>query len=502
MADCVIVGAGTAGCVLAGRLVGTQISRCACSRQAARTPQRSFTSRRCSPSRQVEPQLGPVQRGGARARRTAAVSRGRVIGGCGSINAMIYLRGHRADFDGWAEQGCTGWSYDEVLPYFKRSEDNERGADSSTGSGGRSRCPTAAPCPRSSRPSWKPRSRPGTRYIEDLNVDKPEGVSRFQLTQRNGMRCSSADAFLHPVADRPNLEVPDARLRRAPRLRGRPSRRRRPRPQRRPRDRASRARDHRLCRHLPVARTADALRDRPGPGSRVLRDPGSRGPAGRREPAGPLHGQPQLPHRPAGPLRDLHARELRAPRGRGARASDVELPRGGRILHDALGPAGAGRRVPLRGGAVLRPGPHAAPRQRLRVRAGRHQADVARQGRPAHTDARVEADGEVQLPHHSRGSRERARRREDRTRDRLATSAPEAHPRAAERSRLRLGEGHPRLGRAREPDRLPPDLDLRHGRGRRRGAARLRRRGAPRRRRIRDADDHAREHERRDADDR
>src|SRR5262245_8328508 len=94
--------------------------------------------------------------------RRLYLPRGRVIGGSSSINAMIYLRGHRADFDGWAEQGCTGWSYDEVLPYFKRSEDNERGESEFHGVGGRSRCPTAGPCHRSSRPSSKPAWRPAT----------------------------------------------------------------------------------------------------------------------------------------------------------------------------------------------------------------------------------------------------------------------------------------------------------------------------------------------------
>ena len=68
--------------------------------------------------------------------RRLFLPRGKVIGGSGSINAMIYIRGNRADFDGWAADGATGWSYDEVLPYFKRSEDNERGASEFHGAGG------------------------------------------------------------------------------------------------------------------------------------------------------------------------------------------------------------------------------------------------------------------------------------------------------------------------------------------------------------------------------
>ena len=139
--------------------------------------------------------------------RRLYLPRGRVIGGSSSINAMIYLRGHRADFDGWAEDGCTGWSYDEVLPYFKRSEDNERGADAFHGVGGpmtvsdsRSMCPLVDA-------QLEAAVQAGYELIEDLCVDRPEGVARWQLTQRNGLRCSAADAFLHPVSDRPNLEV-------------------------------------------------------------------------------------------------------------------------------------------------------------------------------------------------------------------------------------------------------------------------------------------------------
>src|SRR5262245_47230259 len=140
-------------------------------------------------------------------RRRLYLPRGRVIGGSSSINAMIYLRGHRADFDEWAASGCDGWSYDEVLPYFKRSEDNERGENEFHGVGG----PLTVSDSRSLTPfieaQLEAAVEAGHDHIEDLNVDRPEGVSRFQLTQRNGMRCSAADAFLHPAASRPNLEV-------------------------------------------------------------------------------------------------------------------------------------------------------------------------------------------------------------------------------------------------------------------------------------------------------
>jgi choline dehydrogenase-like flavoprotein len=209
MADYVIVGAGTAGCVLAARLsedpdVSVLLLEAGGPDTApelhvpAMFPIVFKSSLDWDLLGEPEPGLGG---------RRLYLPRGRVIGGSGSINAMIYLRGHRADFDGWAEAGCTGWSYDEVLPYFRRSEDNERGESEFHGVGG----PLAVSDSRSMSPfieaELEAAVQAGYEHIEDLNIDCPEGVSRFQLTQRNGLRCSTADAFLHPAEGRPNLEV-------------------------------------------------------------------------------------------------------------------------------------------------------------------------------------------------------------------------------------------------------------------------------------------------------
>ncbi len=138
MADYVIVGAGTAGCVLAARLsedpdVTVLVLEAGGPDTApelhvpAMFPVVFKSSLDWDLLGEPEPGLGG---------RRLYLPRGRVIGGSGSINAMIYLRGHRADFDGWAAEGCAGWSYDEVLPYFRRSEDNERGEDAFHGVGG------------------------------------------------------------------------------------------------------------------------------------------------------------------------------------------------------------------------------------------------------------------------------------------------------------------------------------------------------------------------------
>jgi choline dehydrogenase-like flavoprotein len=209
MADYVIVGAGTAGCVLAARLsedpdVTVLLLEAGGPDTApelhipAMFPVVFKSSLDWDLLGEPEPGLGG---------RRLYLPRGRVIGGSGSINAMIYLRGHRADFDGWAEAGCTGWSYDEVLPYFKRSEDNERGENEFHGVGGPLSVSDSRSMSRFTDLMLEAAVQAGHEHIEDLNVDRPEGVSRFQLTQRNGLRCSTADAFLHPAEGRPNLEV-------------------------------------------------------------------------------------------------------------------------------------------------------------------------------------------------------------------------------------------------------------------------------------------------------
>jgi choline dehydrogenase len=209
MPDYVIVGAGTAGCVLAARLsedpdVSVLLLEAGGPDTApeihvpAMFPVVFKSGLDWDLLGEPEPGLGG---------RRLYLPRGRVIGGSGSINAMIYLRGHRADFDGWAADGCTGWSYDDVLPYFKRSEDNERGADAFHGVGGPLAVSESRALTRFTDLMLEAAVAAGYEHIPDLNVDRPEGVSRFQLTQRNGLRCSTADAFLHPAEGRPNLDV-------------------------------------------------------------------------------------------------------------------------------------------------------------------------------------------------------------------------------------------------------------------------------------------------------
>ena len=140
--------------------------------------------------------------------RRIYLPRGRMLGGSSSINAMVYIRGNRADYDEWRDAfGCEGWGYDDLLPYFKRAEDNERGADEWHGAGG----PQAVSDSRSGMGMTDAflaaAQACGLEPNPDFNGARQEGVGRYQLTQRGGARASTAAAYLHPVMDRPNLTV-------------------------------------------------------------------------------------------------------------------------------------------------------------------------------------------------------------------------------------------------------------------------------------------------------
>jgi choline dehydrogenase len=207
--DYVIVGGGSAGCVLAARL--------------SEDPEVSVALLEAGPPDDLPEIRIPARLGllfkthvdwdfdtepepHLDARRTY-LPRGRVLGGSGSLNGMVYIRGHRADFDEWAAMGLDGWGYEDVLPYFRRSEDNERGEDDYHGAGG----PLAVSDNRSGQPladAWVEAAvQAGHERNEDFNGASQEGVGRYQVTQRNGLRCSAADAFLAPARERPNLSV-------------------------------------------------------------------------------------------------------------------------------------------------------------------------------------------------------------------------------------------------------------------------------------------------------
>ena len=133
--------------------------------------------------------------------------RGRVLGGCSSINGMIYMRGQARDFDGWRQQGNPGWAWDDVLPYFKRSQHHVLGADAHHGSGGEWRVEAM-------RLSWEildafreAAAEIGIPKIDDFNRGDNEGCGYFHVNQRRGVRWNTSRAFLRPVLHRANLTV-------------------------------------------------------------------------------------------------------------------------------------------------------------------------------------------------------------------------------------------------------------------------------------------------------
>ncbi len=141
--------------------------------------------------------------------KSISVPRGKVLGGSSAINGMVYIRGHRRDYDGWAEMGCAGWDFDSLLPYFKRSEANSDLAldDDLHGRDG-ALSVTYIPDPSPINADFMAAAEElQIRKIDDLNVPEPEGVAQFQVTQKGGERHSTAHAFLAPVQSRANLHL-------------------------------------------------------------------------------------------------------------------------------------------------------------------------------------------------------------------------------------------------------------------------------------------------------
>lgn len=138
--------------------------------------------------------------------------RGRALGGSSAINAMLYVRGHPGDYDDWAAAGCKGWGWKDVLPYFRKSENNERGGDKLHGDGGplnvsEQRTPRGI-----SHAFVEACGQTQVRRNDDFNGPEQEGAGLYQVTQfhspeRQGERCSAAAAYLHPVMDRKNLHI-------------------------------------------------------------------------------------------------------------------------------------------------------------------------------------------------------------------------------------------------------------------------------------------------------
>jgi len=215
--DYVIVGGGSAGCTLAARL-SEDATASVCLLEAGgngrsillRAPVGAAAMVSGRPkinnwAFETVPQPGLSGRKGYQ-------PRGKTLGGSGAINTMLYARGHRLDYDGWSDAGCAGWSWDEVLPYFRRAENNGRWRDEMHGNDGPLHVRDQQDPRPVSRAFLRACEQMQHRLRDDFNRGETEGAGLYQVTQfhdraKNGERCSAASGYLFGVMDRPNLTV-------------------------------------------------------------------------------------------------------------------------------------------------------------------------------------------------------------------------------------------------------------------------------------------------------
>jgi choline dehydrogenase len=208
--DCIVVGAGSAGCVLAGRLTEDPSLRVLLLEAGPRDTSpwihlpigygKTMWDERLNWRFHTDPD--PNMNG-----RRIYWPRGKALGGSSSINGLIYIRGQREDYDRWAASGCRGWGYDDVLPYFRKSEGNERGGDAFHGADGPLKVSDVRPHDALIDAFIAGAEERGVPRNDDFNGAAQEGAGYYQLTTANGLRVSTAKAYLVPARRRANLRI-------------------------------------------------------------------------------------------------------------------------------------------------------------------------------------------------------------------------------------------------------------------------------------------------------
>ena len=208
--DYIVVGAGSAGCVLANRLSADPAKRVLLLEAGGRDTSpmihipvgyaQTLKDPKVNWLFETEPDPGTGD-------RVHVWPRGKVLGGSSSINGLLYIRGQREDYDGWRQMGCAGWGWDDLEPYFLKSQNQERAGMTGHGTGGplnvsdvTQRHPVSDAVIDACEQAGIPRN-------DDVNSSRQEGATYYQLTVKNGRRCSAAVAYLNPVKSRPNLTI-------------------------------------------------------------------------------------------------------------------------------------------------------------------------------------------------------------------------------------------------------------------------------------------------------
>ena len=206
--DYIVIGGGSAGCATAGRLAEDGTRRVCLLEAGGRNDNLLVKTPGFMPFllKNTNYRYDTVPQKGLNG-RTGYQPRGKGLGGSSAINAMVYIRGNRWDYDNWAEMGCTGWSFDDVLPWFRKAEANERGANEYHGAGG--------PLFVSDQHHANPTSHAFVASAEalqlrpndDFNGERQEGFGLYQVTQRDGERWSASRAYVEPLRETGNLHI-------------------------------------------------------------------------------------------------------------------------------------------------------------------------------------------------------------------------------------------------------------------------------------------------------